>query len=142
MTIEQRLERLERENRWLKAGGTAVVLVLLAVGVMGAAWGKKIPDVVKARAFHVVGNDGTVLARLEYATGKTDGGSGYVTTYNAKGQALVMLAATTVGEGAVTTLNGKGQSLVTITASTNGVGMVTAYDPSGRRDFGRLAPRQ
>jgi hypothetical protein len=52
MTIEKRLDRLERENRMLKGAGAVALLVLLAVAVMGASQQEVIPDVVKARAEH------------------------------------------------------------------------------------------
>jgi len=64
MTIEQRLDRLERQNRMLKGAGAAVLLGLLAVGVMGATQQEEIPDVVKAREFEVIGKDGTVKVWL------------------------------------------------------------------------------
>jgi hypothetical protein len=45
------------------------------------------------------------------------------------------------GGGTVTTTNGNGKELVSIGVSTDGIGLVTAYDPSGRRGYGQLAPR-
>ena len=56
MTIEQRLDRLERQNRFLKGTGAAVLLALMAVALMGA--GGAIPDVIRAREFRVIGKDG------------------------------------------------------------------------------------
>ncbi|MCH7991721.1 MAG: hypothetical protein IIC35_04835 [Gemmatimonadetes bacterium] len=90
-------DRLERENRMLKGAGAVVLLVLLAVAVMGATAG--IPDVVKARAFHVIAKDGTALVKLEDSAGENSGRLGTVTTLNGKGQELVKLSMTTNGEG-------------------------------------------
>ena len=60
MTIEQRLERLERQNRWLKCGVASLVLAVLVAGIVGATGQERVPDLVKAKAFHVVGKDGKV----------------------------------------------------------------------------------
>ena len=99
MTVEKRLDRLERENRMLKGAGAVVLLALLAVAVMGASQKEAIPDVVKARAFHVIAKDGTVLVKLEDTFGRNTGFAGTVLTLNGKGQDLVALAATTGGNG-------------------------------------------
>ena len=54
MDIEQRFERLERENQRLKLAGAAVVAVLLAVALVGAVKPQEIPEIIKARAFRVM----------------------------------------------------------------------------------------
>lgn len=54
----QRLDRLERENRWWKVLGCAAVGVLGFVMLTGAT-GSKVADEVKARKFIVVDKNGT-----------------------------------------------------------------------------------
>ncbi len=130
MNIEQRLDRLERQNRRLK-GGLGLLLLTVVVGLLlGFAGQEKVPDVVKAKAFHVVTDDGKVLLKLEDTLGL--GIAGTLTAMNGKGQILVRLAATTGGEGAVVTMNGKGQELVSLMATTDGEGMVTTLDGKGQ----------
>ena len=77
-----------------------------------------VPDMVKAKAFHVVGKDGAVLVKLEDAFG-LGLGHGTVTTLNGKGRDLVELGAAE-GDGTVKTLNGKGQDIVTLGATVEG----------------------
>ena len=97
-TIDQRIRRLEVQNRFLIAG-----LALLLGALLVAATGKDaVPDVVKARVFHVVGRAGTPLVKIENSYGMGLG-PGTVTTLNGKGQELVKLAVRTDGPDAVVT---------------------------------------
>ena len=70
------------------------------------------PDVVKAKAFHVVGKDGAVLVKLVEDTFGLGRGKGTVKTLNGKGQTLVELGSTLGGDGVVMTMNGKGHEAV------------------------------
>jgi hypothetical protein len=55
MTTEQRLERLERENRWMRRIGAVGVAVAAAVFLIGQGEGK-VDDVLYAKRFVVVGD--------------------------------------------------------------------------------------
>ena len=70
-----------------------IVLPILGALLVAATAKDAVPDVVKAKAFHVVGKDGAVLVKLEDTFG-LGGGLGTVTTLNGKGQDLVSLGAT------------------------------------------------
>ena len=86
MTIEERLDRLEAQNRHLRLV-LALAVVVGTVGlIMGQAGQDTIADVVRARAFHVVSEDGTPLVKVEYTFGVGVGLAGTVTTINGKGQ--------------------------------------------------------
>ena len=69
----------------------------MAVAVMGASQQAAIPDVVKARAFHVIGKDGTALVKLEDTIGDGIGFAGTIRTYDGKGQELVELGVASGG---------------------------------------------
>ena len=56
--LVQRLDRLERENRWWRALGVVSVAVLDLVVLTGAT-GSKVADEIKARKFIVVDKEGT-----------------------------------------------------------------------------------
>jgi hypothetical protein len=62
MTLEQRLQRLERQNRWMKRLG-AVMLAVLAVGVL-VAQKKAVPDEVAAKRFVLRDDQGRERAAL------------------------------------------------------------------------------
>ena len=51
LKMMERLERVERENRWLKRAGIVVLVGILAAMIMGQARGA--PPVVEAQKFFV-----------------------------------------------------------------------------------------
>ena len=117
MTVEQRLERLERQNGRLK-WTFAVLVGLAAVGcVMGlkgqseqplaAPVPRDVPEVIQAQRFEVIGPNGTAIVQLD----ATKEGSGVVFTRNKKGRLVVQLGATEDGTGVVWTYNKKGRLL-------------------------------
>ena len=142
MTVDERLDRLERQYRWLKGGLASLVVAAVATGLLFFAPQYTIPDLVEARAFHVVGEDGTTLVKQEGSPGggmvstmhgeghvlvslSALGGMGTVTTMNGEGQDLVSLWVTEGGNGMVKTMNGEGKEIVTLTATGDGEGVVT-----------------
>lgn len=62
-TLMERLDRLERENRWWKLLGTTAVAVLSLVVLVGAT-GDKVTDEIRTRQLVLVDQAGTVLATL------------------------------------------------------------------------------
>jgi hypothetical protein len=56
--LESRVDKIERDNRRLKLTVGALLLVLAAVPLIGAVMPEQIPDVIQARAFHVI-DDGS-----------------------------------------------------------------------------------
>ena len=132
MTVEERLDRLERQNRWLKAGLASLLVAAVATGLLVFAPQDTIPDLVEARAFHVVDENGAVLVKLEDSFGFSLGLGGTITTLSNEGQKLVMLTATMDGEGMVRTLNGKGQELVVLGTTVDGTGAVAIMNSKGQ----------
>ncbi len=63
-TLEQRLDRLERENRCLKRAGALALAVIAAVVLMGQATGAKVPKVIEAERFVVRDASGNTRAVL------------------------------------------------------------------------------
>ncbi len=131
LTVDERLDRLERQNRRLKAWLASLLVVAVAAGLLGFAQPDSVPDVVEARAFHVVGKDGAVLVKLEDTLGTGRGLAGTITTLNGEGKQLVRLAATENGDGGVTTMNGEGKVLVTL-AAKEGAGTVGTWNGEGK----------
>ncbi len=64
MTTEQRLERLERQNGRLKRGMIGMAVAGLSLLVMGQVLPPKVHDVVRAKKFEVVGNDGRTMVEI------------------------------------------------------------------------------
>ena len=63
-----RLNRLERDNRWLKLALGSLLLMLATVALVGSMMPQQIPDVIEAREFRVVDENGVVRAAM-YAEG-------------------------------------------------------------------------
>ena len=120
MTMEQRMDQLEKRNKRLTVALTMTVVAMCAVVTM-AATGEKYSgvDTVVARHIAVVNDAGEIVVSL----GANDGGNGLVYTMSANGNDLVMLTSTDNGNGAVTTYQSNGKDLVNLTSTDNG-GMV------------------
>ena len=56
MDLTQRIERLERKNRWFKGMGLLVLIGLALVFLMGQAYG--VPEEIKASKFLLVDEEG------------------------------------------------------------------------------------
>ena len=133
--------QVRRQRRWNIALGAVVVVG----GLMAATGVRSVPDVIQAKKFEVVNDEGKVIVSLQNLQGggvdngmietrNSTGGvlakisagpdGGIVETQNGKGGTLVQLGATTNGNGLVQTQNGKGQTLVELGATTDGNGVV------------------
>ena len=66
--LESRVDKLEQDNRRLKLALGALLLTLAAVPLIGAVMPEQIPDVIQARKFEVIDENGTRRAGL-HATG-------------------------------------------------------------------------
>ena len=62
MDIEERITRLERQNRNLKKG--IILAVVFIGGFFGMGQMSPAPSVIKAKEFQVIGNKGEVLAMM------------------------------------------------------------------------------
>ena len=63
--VDARLDKLERDNRRLKLALGALLLALAAVPLVGAVMPEQVPDAVRARAFYVEDENGTVRVRID-----------------------------------------------------------------------------
>lgn len=131
MTIEQRMTRLEKQNRNLKLTMGGMLMAAVGALVMGqaAAPGDDVPNIVRARRIEVVSEEGRPVVVL----GMTATGAGTVTTLDGKDNKIVSLGATRGGEGTITTGNRKGHELVKIGVTTEGEGVVITSNADGKK---------
>ena len=152
MTIEERIERVEKQNRRLKWAMTAtsVVVAAVLVGVIVAVvfavrqpappTALAVADVIQAKEFQVVDDVGSAVVTLRswklggrietrnhqgkrlFSVAAADDGSGTLSTYNAEGKELVSLGSTDEGHGALSTRSAEGKELVSLTAMEGGSG--------------------
>ena len=66
--LESRVSKIERDNRRLKLTVGALLLVLAALPLVGAVMPEQVQDVIQARKFEVIDENGTRRAGLN-ATG-------------------------------------------------------------------------
>lgn len=130
MSIEQRIARLERQNRRLRVTVGAMLAVGAAGLLMGAAReaaSAEVPAVIRAHRFEVVTEQGKPAIILAM----TNRESGTIATLDAKGNKLVNLGVTTNGEGTVTMQNNRGKDIVRLAATTAGEGVILTQNGDG-----------
>jgi len=125
MGIEERLSRLERENRTLKRGFLALALGAVALVLMGQAAPRPpqpapIPPFLRIKRLEIIGDNGVPVVILGQHKS-----FGHVAVANPLGRALVSLGTTRSGKGFVSTYDGGDTRLASIGASAQGAGVVT-----------------
>ena len=147
MQNEERINGLETQVRTLKKIVYGFGCLLVAGVVVSATSLQTVPDVIQAKKFEVMNDEGKAVVELSsfnengvintkdslgnlifvVLSQKDPNGinSGTVTTLNEKAQKLVQLGVTTGGTGSVTIENGKGQKIVQLSASDDGGKVVT-----------------
>ncbi len=119
MTIEERLRRLERQNRRMKKGFALAVIALASTVIMGQVVRPKIPRIIRARKFEVVNDKNMTMVEL---------GStrlfGYLFISNRHGKVVATIATNHTGEGLIRTMDNQGRPLVVITSKKNGEGFI------------------
>jgi hypothetical protein len=115
MTIEQRIERLETQNRRLKWALTAIAGLAVIGGVVGFKEAEQasitldrpaaVPTVVQAGRFEVVDTNGKVVAFMGMNGPRT---GGVVFTNNERGALVAQMGAADDGRGVVWTYDREG----------------------------------
>lgn len=153
MTIDQRLEQLERQNRRLKRGMMGIVVAGMALLMIGQASPKVGRfDRVEARTISVLDNKGNRAAsidshekfggflRLEKSDGKdlvylgwNLNGDGMLVTRTKEGKEIVLLTSDESGGGAISISDKNGSSLIRISANkSTGEGVIGVYNRAGK----------
>ncbi len=134
MDIEQRFEKLERQNRHLRLALIGLVGLAVVAVVMGQVTSKpagqeaqeKVPDVIKAKAFVMVDESGVVRGRMSVVED-----AAFLDLYNGSGQRRVRLMATPrILAGLV--LGEVGESYAELVVSQN-TPSLKLYDKAGVR---------
>ncbi len=138
MTLEQRIEKIERTNRRLRLAVLCMVGGLFAslwfgaasngLGLLPAVTAAEVQNevpvqkLIRARTIQVVGDKGQVLISLQGTE------RGNLFTYNDQGQKMVTISGTAAGNGAIATYAPKtGKPLVEI-ADYRSDGRIATWD--------------
>ncbi len=159
MNDQERLERLERQVRWYR--NLTVLLLLAVAALLLSGAGEAVPEVIRARSFEMVSQDGEPLAALRPTSAggaigifNRKGGTAGVLTADATGGGLlniisphgrngVLVLGYNADEtgGAVTVYNKEEREVVTLRPDPGGVGIIGAWDEQGRGQTLRGGPR-
>ncbi len=121
--IEQRMAKLEKSLRAYQLFFGTSVVILIAVALMSSGKKAEIPDLVKAKAFQVVDDNGNVLLLLN-----KEKGNGQLATYSTGGQKLVRLFTSDGGAGAINTFDANGNLNFKVTRTSEGGGYMALYN--------------
>jgi hypothetical protein len=124
--LEQRVIALEKNLRLYKfcfAGFflLATGFVLMSFHQKGAA-----PDLIQAKAFQVVDNNGKVLVEIN-----KEKNNGQITTFTSTGKRLVCLFTSDGGSGGINTFGKDGGVLFKVTNTTEGGGYLALFNSTG-----------
>ncbi|MDP4264143.1 MAG: hypothetical protein Q8941_16565 [Bacteroidota bacterium] len=125
--LEQRVMQLEKNIRFCHFCFAGLVLVLASFIILSFNNRKSAPDVIEAKAFHVVDERGNTLVELN----KEDG-NGQISTFTPAGKRLVSLFTTDGGTGGLNTFDKNGQVLFKVTNTTEGGGYMALFNSEGK----------
>ncbi len=152
MTIEQRIERLEKQNRRLKAAFGVSVIGVAGLFIMGQSAPTTspsaplfLPERVRAKRFEVINDAGKPVVTLMswdqggwietrdnqghrlFDVSATDDGHGLLSTYNKEGNETVSLGGVKDGTGLQVVFDGRGAKLLAAGAAEDGSGVIASY---------------
>ena len=127
-TIETRLKKLEKNNRLYRF----FFITITTFGIIYFfTFGRQpAPDVITAKSFQVVDNDGKVLAQLG-----NDYSAGTLKLYDNNGNKIVNLIKNTEGAGAILLYDSRGQFTWSASSTTGGGGWMGIYNSDGNEVF-------
>ena len=132
MTVEQRLEQLERKTNRLRIAVVVLAAALCGVVSMAATetgisnFDTVIAKSIVAKSIYVRNAEGNLAAGM----GSDDGGDGLVTILSSTGNSLVTLTSTDDGSGSVSIFGPTDNMLVKLGATSNG-GVIAALNKAG-----------
>jgi hypothetical protein len=128
MTLEQRLERLERESRWIKRIGMMAAAVAAAVFLVGQGKDRELPD-LEVRSLTVKDEAGRV--RLKMSTSAD--GTPQLRLDDHAGNARATLAVAANGSPQLVLADVSGRTRVALRMDENGAGSLRFYSSAGKR---------
>ncbi|MHC4549797.1 MAG: hypothetical protein ACYTEZ_13575 [Planctomycetota bacterium] len=122
MTLEQRVDQLERQNRWMRRIGAVGLALVAAVLLMGQDRAKDLPD-LKVRSLTVRDLGGKERAALFTAAD----GSPFLTLADKDGTIRAMVSSSAVG-AALNLYDKNGKTRARLGTAADGSPSLTLYD--------------
>jgi antitoxin component YwqK of YwqJK toxin-antitoxin module len=134
--MQNEITELRNQVRTLKRIVYGFGCLLVAGIVVGATSLQTVPDVIQAKKFEVVNDEGRVFVLISGSTTqpnsiKSHQEGGIISTYNSQGETLILMGMNNHGSGAIQTKNKKGHTLVSLATTADGKGMVLTENGKG-----------
>ena len=125
MSTDTRIESLESQVRTLKRMLFGVFGLVVVGGLLAATSLQSVPDVIQAKKFQVVTDEGKVIVGLGYG-----GGGGLLRIFNQYGKQFAVLGLRGEGEGGLGISNKDGVEVAALLAYED-LGMLGIYNKDG-----------
>ncbi len=125
MTIEQRVAKLEKQNRWMKRGGGLVLAAVACVVLMGQGKGKDLPD-LDARSLNILDKSGKRRVAIAIVRGNP-----FLSLHDESGKARIVL--TTMLDGSPLLSLSGGKARADLALLRNSVPELSFKDNEGKR---------
>ena len=125
MTIEQRVEKLEKQNRWMKRVGGLALAAVACVVLMGQGKPKELPD-LDVRSLAVRDAAGESWATLGQLKGKS-----FLSLFDKAGKSRLTLASMADGSPALNLSDNAGETRVLLALLADGSPVLKMYDAKG-----------
>jgi hypothetical protein len=131
-TNEDRIGSLENQVRHQRRWNIALGAAVMVGGLMAATSVRTVPDVIQAKKFEVVNDEGTTVVTL-----RSSKGAGVITNLDQMGRRTFIVSNTEgkdgMSQGQARTLGSNGKSLVRIGSTDNGEGVLSTHGGEGRQ---------
>ena len=127
-TLARRLDKVERENRWLKQAGVVALVVIGAVVLMGQATPSKVAKVIEAEKFVVRDKSGKVRAELSMSAD----GSPQLILRSSEGKSGAVLAVGTDGSPSLVLYDRNDKPRIGLSVSADGSPDLVMFSRAGK----------
>jgi hypothetical protein len=129
MSIEQRLEQVERQTKRLRMAVVVLAAALCGVVSMAATrWEFSEFDVIRAKSIQVINKSGKSVVSLDAIASDQ---AGMIRTFSSSGRMLIHIGTTENG-GYISVNNKTGEAIADIAADDYGNGEIGAYNRKGK----------
>ena len=121
--LENRVAKLERTVRFYRLAFLGVFILSIGFILVSFNNKKSAPDVIEAKAFHVVDERGNTLVKINQ-----DYNNGAISTFTPGGRKLVSLFTSNSGAGGINTFDKDGEVIFKVTNTTSGGGYMALFN--------------
>ena len=134
--MQNELNELRNQVRTLKRMLFGVFGLVVVGGLLAATTLQSVPDVIQAKKFEVVNDEGKVFVRISGLSTqpnpiKSHQEGGIISTYNSQGKILILMGMNNHGSGGIQTMNNKGHTLVALATNLAGEGTIITENGKG-----------